>query len=75
MEEQLNDLYEAAELELDFLMIDLEIKFAHIESKHENILYYYIHKVPKENLVNVIIKVYQEEKEKMLCFLEFIKKL
>lgn len=75
IQEQLNDLYEAAELELNFLMIDLEIKFTDIEAKHETILHYYIYKIPKKNLVDVIIKVYQEEKEKMLHFLEFIKNL
>ena len=57
IQNQLNDIYEVAELELDFLMTDLIISFEKIEIKHDIIELYYIQKTSKKQLIKVIIKI------------------
>ena len=75
LQEQLNDIYEVAELELDFLLKDLESIFQVIEIKHELIELYYIRKVSKQKLVNITIQSFKNNYQSMLPYLQFIKNL
>lgn len=54
LQEQLNDIYEATELKLDCLMIDLENKFILIEGQETILEAYYIKKYSKEKICMIL---------------------